>query len=254
MYKHYVTSVSFLLEVIILLDCSTDCEHIAYSPRATSAKFRSSTKFWKSKLNTSLIFFWSNQQIHAQHLWLSELEPKPLLQLDLNLSGNVATKRPGDLWQPHHHLHQQDSRATQGEVPKLHGWQGAHIIAHQGVLVKYISDPIRLIRTKCTTAPTTRTSPLWTSSLGSPLYLVSHNTISTNDITCFPEFERLPKMTWLDFISGFGGLCGLCLGISFVSLAEILYWFSIRLCKNIWFTRTQWKTSPRQSPSLFLYR
>ena len=56
---------------------------------------------------------------------------------------------------------------------------------------------------------------------------------STNDITCFPEFERLPKMTWLDFVSGFGGLCGLCLGISFVSLAEILYWFSIRLCKNL---------------------
>ena len=47
------------------------------------------------------------------------------------------------------------------------------------------------------------------------------------------EFERLPKMTWLDFISGFGGLCGLCLGISFVSAAEIIYWFSIRLCKKI---------------------
>ena len=49
---------------------------------------------------------------------------------------------------------------------------------------------------------------------------------------CVTEFERLPKMTWLDFVSGFGGLCGLCLGISFVSLVEILYWFSIRLCKN----------------------
>lgn len=47
------------------------------------------------------------------------------------------------------------------------------------------------------------------------------------------EYERLPKMTWLDFISGFGGLCGLCLGISFVSVAEIVYWFSIRLCKKI---------------------
>ena len=46
-----------------------------------------------------------------------------------------------------------------------------------------------------------------------------------------PEFERSPKMTWLDFISGFGGICGLCLGISFVSVVEILYWFSIRLFK-----------------------
>ena len=57
------------------------------------------------------------------------------------------------------------------------------------------------------------------------------------DIFCYlfhvPEYERLPKMTWLDFISGFGGLCGLCLGISFVSVAEIVYWFSIRLCKKI---------------------
>ena len=61
----------------------------------------------------------------------------------------------------------------------------------------------------------------------------SHITIktpSTNVVVA--EFERSPKMTWLDFISGFGGLCGLCLGISFVSVAEILYWFSIRLCKN----------------------
>ena len=48
----------------------------------------------------------------------------------------------------------------------------------------------------------------------------------------FPEYARLPKMTWLDFISGFGGICGLCLGISFVSVVEILYWFSIRLCKK----------------------
>ena len=47
-----------------------------------------------------------------------------------------------------------------------------------------------------------------------------------------PEFERSPKMTWLDFISGFGGFCGLFLGISFVSVVEILYWFSIRLCKK----------------------
>ena len=49
----------------------------------------------------------------------------------------------------------------------------------------------------------------------------------------FPtEFERSAKMTWFDFISSFSGICGLCLGISFVSVTEILYWFSIRLCKN----------------------
>ena len=33
-------------------------------------------------------------------------------------------------------------------------------------------------------------------------------------------------MTWFDFISSIGGVCGLCLGISFVSVVEIIYWFS----------------------------
>ena len=46
------------------------------------------------------------------------------------------------------------------------------------------------------------------------------------------EFERSRKMTWLDFISNMGGVCGLCLGISFVSVIEFIFWFSIRLCAN----------------------
>ena len=49
----------------------------------------------------------------------------------------------------------------------------------------------------------------------------------------YSEFERSPKMTWLDFISGFGGICGLCLGISFVSVTELFYWFSVRLCRTL---------------------
>merc|ERR1711974_371908 len=52
------------------------------------------------------------------------------------------------------------------------------------------------------------------------------------DSTVF-EYERAPKMTWLDFISGFGGICGLCLGISFVSVIELVYWFSVRLCRTL---------------------
>ena len=72
--------------------------------------------------------------VPTQFMRLSKLEPEPLLQPDLNLSGNVATKRLGDLWQPDHQLHQRDSRATQTEVPKLNGEQGAHIVAHQGAL------------------------------------------------------------------------------------------------------------------------
>ena len=45
-----------------------------------------------------------------------------------------------------------------------------------------------------------------------------------------PEYEKAPKMTWLDFISSFGGICGLCLGISFVSVTELVYWFTVRFC------------------------
>ena len=69
---------------------------------------------------------------------LSKPEPEPLLQPDLNLSGNVAPKRLGDLWQPHHHLHQQDNRASETKVSRVHGQQRADIIAHQGVLTKYL--------------------------------------------------------------------------------------------------------------------
>ena len=64
---------------------------------------------------------------------LSELELEPLLQPELHLFGTVATKRLGDLRRLDHHLHQRDHRATQTELPKLHGRQGAHILAHQGM-------------------------------------------------------------------------------------------------------------------------
>ena len=49
------------------------------------------------------------------------------------------------------------------------------------------------------------------------------------------EFERSLKMTWVDFMSQFGGNCGLCLGISLLSVIEIFYWFSVKLCKNFKF-------------------
>ena len=61
------------------------------------------------------------------------------------------------------------------------------------------------------------------------IYLIRQQSISK---ILLVEFERSPKMTWFDFISSFGGFCGLCLGFSFVSVVEILYWFSIRLCRN----------------------
>jgi hypothetical protein len=50
------------------------------------------------------------------------------------------------------------------------------------------------------------------------------------------EYERSQKMTVFEFISNIGGLCGLCLGISFVSAIEVFYWFFVRLCRNLVFT------------------
>ena len=61
-----------------------------------------------------------------------------------------------------------------------------------------------------------------------------------------PEFERSPKMTWLDFISGLGGICGLCLGISFVSLVEIIYWFSVRLFRTFWSANSSQVKAPQR--------
>ena len=65
---------------------------------------------------------------------LSKLELEPLLQPDLHLLGNVATKRLGDLWQLDHRLHQQDNRANQNELSKLYGRKGANILTHQGFI------------------------------------------------------------------------------------------------------------------------
>merc|ERR1711962_782207 len=46
-------------------------------------------------------------------------------------------------------------------------------------------------------------------------------------------FERSKRMTWLDFISNLGGVCGLCLGISFISITELVYLFTLRLFKRV---------------------
>ena len=129
---------------------------------------------------------------------------------------------------------------AQTQLPKLYGRQGAHILTHKGVLVKCISDQSTFYHQgKEYYNAYQKDIAIVNIFFGEPTvygelqyYL---NQLTPTNETCFPEFERLPKMTWLDFISGFGGLCGLCLGISFVSLAEILYWFSVRLCRKFWF-------------------
>ena len=47
------------------------------------------------------------------------------------------------------------------------------------------------------------------------------------------EFERRSRMTVIDFISQVGGLLGLCMGFSLVSFVELVYWFTIRMARNV---------------------
>ena len=46
------------------------------------------------------------------------------------------------------------------------------------------------------------------------------------------EYRRYRSLTTEGFLSQIGGLFGLCLGFSFLSCVEILYWTTIRLGRN----------------------
>ena len=45
-------------------------------------------------------------------------------------------------------------------------------------------------------------------------------------------YERKARMTPVDFISQVGGLFGLCMGFSFISIIEMGYWLTVRMFKN----------------------
>ena len=56
-------------------------------------------------------------------------------------------------------------------------------------------------------------------------------------------YKRGQRMTEIDFISQMGGLLGLGLGCSFISIVELLYWITLRLFRNI-ISRNNGKISP----------
>ena len=43
------------------------------------------------------------------------------------------------------------------------------------------------------------------------------------------KYKRDVAMTWITWIANTGGLMGLCMGMSFVSIAEILYYCGVTL-------------------------
>ena len=47
------------------------------------------------------------------------------------------------------------------------------------------------------------------------------------------EYGREIRMTTLQYISQVGGLLGLCIGFSFVSALEILFWLAKKFYKNL---------------------
>ena len=52
---------------------------------------------------------------------LAELEPESFLRLELQVVGNVATDRLGNLWKPNNCLCQPDVGAIEAEIPELDG-------------------------------------------------------------------------------------------------------------------------------------
>ena len=49
------------------------------------------------------------------------------------------------------------------------------------------------------------------------------------------EFFRQPKTSLIEFISQFGGLLGLCMGFSFISVVELIYWMTLKLFRKLMF-------------------
>ena len=54
------------------------------------------------------------------------------------------------------------------------------------------------------------------------------------------ELERGISMGPVEFVSSLGGLFGLFLGFSIVSFVEIIYWATVRMCRNfMWKHKTE---------------
>lgn len=51
--------------------------------------------------------------------------------------------------------------------------------------------------------------------------------------TEFIQLKRNELYGWTDFIANCGGLLGLFMGVSFLSVIEIVYFFTLRLWQNV---------------------
>ena len=175
----------------------------------------------------------------SKDLRLEKSQPEPILQPECTIPGKMAARDQRNLWKHHDRLYKQTWGAVETYVPKrVDGRKGVVGLSYSGPDSKNISlmcflRCLRYRREVPSTMPMKRILLWWTFSLEAQLPLVKIHLLNKYQISPFySEFERSKRMTWLDFIANLGGLCGLCLGISFVSVVELAYWFIIRLSEN----------------------
>ena len=216
--------------------CLPDCNHIAYSTSTTSAEFRCAMRF--SNLNLSSL----SRRCDSRNLNLSpfcglDASSTPLkLQPTVYASyGSIDPNYVQNLPSPMRKEYPIESMVS-NEILSTLAEVWLWLFTKRNIPICSQDDPVynayeRDIALVNLFFPD---STVFGQSSIQKVKLLKISIIIKNITSA--EFEKSPKMTWFDFISSFGGFCGLCLGISFVSVVEILYWFSIRLCRNfaIW--------------------
>ena len=98
-------------------------------------------------------------KVFLQFLWLAELELESVLQPDLHLPGNVASKCPRDVRKPDNQLHRWNIRANESQLSKLYGGEGAYYCTCQGWFFAFMMN-FQTFRRWRTTTPMRRISPL----------------------------------------------------------------------------------------------
>ena len=85
--------------------------------------------------------------IFTQFLWFAELKLEPVLQTNLHIPGNVAAKRPWDVWKPEDYLHRWNIWANEIELSILYGGEGAYNFTHWGfVVLTFFTDSINFFQ------------------------------------------------------------------------------------------------------------
>ena len=54
---------------------------------------------------------------------------------------------------------------------------------------------------------------------------IQHTLVNNRPVTS--ELLSLPRMTFFDYVSSVGGVLGLFMGFSIISLIEVLYWLAV---------------------------